>query len=278
MAGADFGLSRPSTNKAHFKSFSPLPSIVSSMLQMDGAESTMCIISSKEVIITKSKRTKSVSFPVIHHDCSFSDIRFITSRLDMTADDIERQWFGPDDFRTFKVTAWQIARQARISGFNDLLKDSFESRLVSSTEDPLMKWSRYCHSRRGLEEMVSPKHGNERSRRKKLAIRAVLHEQIRLRAIGAEQDEISSHLATVSAQHTQAAALFAHRMGNADADVALFEIRPDPPSPDVRRRSRSNTLEYFKNDADADALRAVIIALGHRSLPTENMSACNTAA
>ena len=244
---------------------------------MDGAESTMCIMSSKEVI-TKSPRAKCVSFPDIHNDCSFSEIRFITSRHEMTGDEIDRQWFGPDDFRTFKATAWQIAGQARRSGFNDLLKNSFDSRFASSTEDPLMKWSRYCHTRRGLEQMVSPKHGNERFQRKKLAIEAVLNEQIRFRAIGAEQEEISRHLAAVSLKYTQAASLFAHRMGNADADVALFETRPDPPSPDTRRRLRSNTLEYFKNDADADALRAVIIALGHRSIPTENISAYNTAA
>jgi hypothetical protein len=182
---------------------------------------------------------KYVSFTDLRGCTSLSDTRSIPSLSDLSDEDICRQWLGPEDFTGFKVTAKQIAKQARLSGFNDLLKTSFGSSNndIPATRDPLLRWACYGHSRRGLEQWTSPPHGDERRERKKIAIKALLKAQDVLRMVGADHKDTATQLARLSKKYSTEAATFAQRMGKADAHAAMLV---ESGSAITRRRSLSS--------------------------------------
>lgn len=191
-----------------------------------------------------------VSFPN-ETDSSLEDCRSIPSLSDLSEEDIEVQWFGPHDFEIFKLTAKQIAKQARQSSLNELLMTSFTNR-SSQDEDPLFRWAKHGQMRRGLEQWISPRHRDERHTKKKMAIKAVLHAQHLLREMNADIDCSADHLARLSRKYTSDASLFAERMGRADAEAAATEPPQKPPLRDfgnlVGRRRR--VLEDMKNSSE----------------------------
>jgi hypothetical protein len=248
---------------------------------MIAVESTMRIASSKQetMISTQEENEKNVSFPELL-DCSFSDIRSIPSLSELSDEEIERQWFGPEDFYQFKLTAKHIALEARrLSGFNRLLENSFAlAGPFSADEDPLMRWSRYGHLQRGLEQWVSPKHSDERHEKKSVAIDAVLKAQDLLRTTRGDPEDTVRQLAEMSKKYTKDAALFAQRMGKADADVALPETRRDVTNHEhMRRTSPSHTLADYKHGGSDKSLGFVILPMIHR-FPRKKTSQSNTAA
>jgi hypothetical protein len=173
----------------------------------------------------RGEEEKLVSFPDLD-DSTFSDTRSIPSLSDYSDEDIKAQWFASEDFRIFKLTAKQIAIQARKSGFSQLLLDSFSEIRTghcSTEEDPLVLWAKHGHMRRGLEQWVSPKHGEERQERKEDAITAVLKAQRMLRSVNSDPIFVEHHLAELSLFYSKKAADFARRMGEADALAALAE-------------------------------------------------------
>ena len=242
----------------------------------------MSITSSKQEAMMGPQQAneKNVTFPDLLDFCSFSDIRSIPSLSELSDEEIERQWFGPEDFYRFKLTAKHIALEARrLSGFNRLLENSFALADPSSPdEDALMRWSRYGHLQRGLEQWVSPKHSHERHEKKRVAIDAVLKAQDFLRTTRGDPEDIVRQLAEMSKKYTKDAALFAQRMGKADADVALPETRRDVSSHDLMRRSsQSLTLADYKHGGSVKSLDSVILPVLHRP-PREKTSLYNRAA
>ena len=249
---------------------------------MVAVESTMSITSSKQEAMMGPQQAneKNVTFPDLLDFCSFSDIRSIPSLSELSDEEIERQWFEPEDFYRFKLTAKHIALEARrLSGFNRLLENSFAlAGPFSPDEDPLMRWSRYGHLQRGLEQWVSPKHGEERHKKKRDAIDAVLKAQDLLRTTRGDPEDTVRQLAEMSKIYTKDAALFAQRMGKADANVALPETRRDVSSHDLMRRSsQSLTLADYKHGGSVKSLDSVILPVLHRP-PREKTSLYNRAA
>jgi hypothetical protein len=171
---------------------------------MVAVESTTRIASSTQeaMMSTQEENEKNVSFPGLL-DCSFSDIRSIPSLSELSDEEIERQWFESEDFYRFKLTAKHIALEARrLSGFNRLLENSFAvAGLTLPNEDPLMRWSRYGHLQRGLEQWVSPKHGEERHKKKRDAIDAVLKAQDLLRTTRGDPENTIRQLTEVKEIH-----------------------------------------------------------------------------
>ncbi|KAI2508117.1 hypothetical protein MHU86_6290 [Fragilaria crotonensis] len=215
-------------------------------------------ISAKEGEMTR----KRVSFRDFDERL-LADTRTIPGLSELSPAEVRRQWFGPDDFLAFKTNAKLIAMQASRSLFNDLLEDSFRS--DSSGEDPLLKWSRYGNLRRGLELSVSPKHGVERSRKKKEALRAVINAQHMHRSNGMVQEDMDRLITTVYVKHTKEAALFAQRMGKADADAILVETRPCTSSPGSLRPPQTMLIESFKmSKSDPSLCCSLIISMAQR--------------
>lgn len=199
-----------------------------------------------------------------------SDTRWIPCRNELSPVDVQRQWYSPSDFSTFRATSKFIAAQASQSGLNDLLEDSFPSNL--SAEDPLLKWSRYAHLRRGLEQSVSARHGAERRSIKKESIRVVVSTQRLLRSNGVAIEEINLNIAKGYASCTIDAILFAQRMGKADADAILVRTRPEVPSPGILRSNRNALVESFKmNSSDSSIRCASILTIVDRRRRAESI-------
>jgi hypothetical protein len=226
------------------------------MVQVAAAQQVM--ISSKTGEMTR----KRVSFRDAD-DRLLADTQTIPGLRELSPAEVRRQWFGPDDFLAFKTNAKLIAVQASRSLFNDLLEDSFRS--GSTGEDPLLKWSRYGNLRRGLEQSVSPKHGAERSRKKREAVRAVINAQRMHQSNGMVQEDMDRHITTAYVKHTKEAALFAQRMGKADADAILVETKAWASSPGSQRPSQTALIESFRmSKSDPSLCCSLIFSMARR--------------
>jgi hypothetical protein len=150
-------------------------------------------------------------------------VAFIPSVNDFTDHEIRTIWFDEEAFHTFKTTAKQIALQARRFRFDELIISDYEG---SQDADPLLKWARHGHSRRGLEQWVNPSHGDRRLCIKEMTLQAVLNLQHALRQQSEDKEVIVDELANVSRKYSMNAAAFAERLGRADA----YAVRSSQPN------------------------------------------------
>jgi hypothetical protein len=236
----------------------------------------MCSPNFEKDVYSGIKNTRKVTF-LEGECCSISDIRSIPSLSELSLFDISSQWLSREDFETSKSTTKLIAMQARQSAFNDLLKYSFIYDISTTTGDPLLKWCRHGQLRRGLEQSVSPQHGEERRLKRKMAIHAVLRAQDLFRSDKMIKNDITDQLATVSRKFTLNARLFAQRMGEADAIAAQVEPITRENEISRRRRAQSFSLSTMNKNDSASSMDSVVLCLS-RSLSVGAFSTCNSAA
>ena len=144
-------------------------------------------------------------------------LAYLPSLSEFTEQDVKRIWFDEEAFNIFKATARQIAMQANRFRLDGLIDWEYEGQ---QDKDPLLKWARHGHCRRGLEQWVKPSHGERQLYHKRKTIESVLHSQKVMRALNADQDLINEELANISMKHSVHSILFAQRLGIADAEAA----------------------------------------------------------
>lgn len=183
-------------------------------------------------ILTKKKR-KNVSFLDVGNKTESSVIA-VTNLYGLNSEEVERRWFLPRDFDTFRNSAKQVAKLANQSVVNGLLRDSFVSGKNNHRKvDPLILWCRHAHSRRGLELWSSKEHNDHRRERKKRLIKSVISAQATLKSKPKyDPASLERELSDISMAHSREAIAFAERMGLADADAAATKI-------EIRHMSRS---------------------------------------
>lgn len=161
-------------------------------------------------------RTKRARFP---QDTSKLAVvlAYLPSLSEFTEQDVKRIWFDEEAFSIFKATARQIAMQANRFRLDGLIDWEYEGQ---QDKDPLLKWARHGHCRRGLEQWVKPSHGERQHYHKRKTIEAVLDIQKVMRARNDDQDLINEELANISMKHSVHSKLFAQRLGKADAEAA----------------------------------------------------------
>mmetsp|Transcript_14232 Transcript_14232/g.21038 ORF Transcript_14232/g.21038 Transcript_14232/m.21038 type:complete len:236 (+) Transcript_14232:270-977(+) len=205
----------------------------------------------------KKKERKNVSFPGAAEMTDSSVLAVTNHKLhELNSDEVQRRWFSPHDFATFRNSAKQIAKQAHLSVVNDLLKDSFAPEYAENTPlkstDPLILWCRHAHSRRGLELWTSKEHNNHRCERKKRLIRSVISTQAIMK-FKPQYDPASleQKISDISIMHSRDAVAFAERMGLADADAAATKIEIKHMNRSIQNQSHPRCRPLImKRDAD----------------------------
>jgi len=193
----------------------------------------------------KKAGTKTPQYPVkakVMFVASNNQIHEFDSMIDYTDQQLlESLWHQPWEMHTCKQALRARAQEWRKTGLGVLLADTFHfdsnsSQSTTPSSPSAMTSSKLCQKQlvtfcqlpdelynRGIERHLSRQHDEERTTRKRSAIREIVAQYRTLRQNASDAlspDEQASYVAQFSQQLSRDAAIFARRLGRADEIVA----------------------------------------------------------
>jgi hypothetical protein len=170
-----------------------------------------------------------VSFPAAQDELA-RVVFILPNRSTLTESDRKNLWFQRPDFIGFKRTARLIATESNHFRFRSNLDDCFGA-VTDERQQKLDQWCKHGHSRRGLENWFSERHGNDRDRAKQRVVEKLLSLQQVMRISGGVD---AQELARQYGLLTENAMSFALMLGRADYAASMV----DAGSVLVRRQQR----------------------------------------
>lgn len=138
-------------------------------------------------------------------------------------------WYSASEFKAIRTEAHVIAEESRNFSMAQFLDDAIvdiDGRPGREVQDNLTMWSRYAHSRRGLETLISQCHARQRKHNKKYVRQTVLGAQKKLQDTQLSPNERADVIAALCLRESASSMQFAAMMGQAD----VINNIPDEPS------------------------------------------------
>ncbi len=136
-----------------------------------------------------------------------------------TGNSLSELWYSASEFKAIRTEAQVIAQESRNYGMAQFLDDAIvdiDENPGSEVQDNLTMWSRYAHSRRGLETLISQCHARQRKYNKQYVRHTVMGAQTKLQNTKWSPDERADLIAALCLRQTASSMQFAAMMGQAD--------------------------------------------------------------